>query len=54
MKGESNQQPLEFHNNLSAAYFSSSNYYFSDIMTFEGGSDTLSQKVCNNNQMCVG
>jgi len=54
MTGESNQQPLEFHNYLSAAYFSSSNYYFSDIMTSEGGSHPLSQKVCNNHQMCVG
>jgi len=48
MTGESNKQPLEFHNYLSAAYFHSSNYYFSDIMMFEGGSNTLSQKVCNN------
>lgn len=54
MREESNKQPLEFHNHLSAAYFSSLKYYFSNIMTLEVGSDTLSQKVCNNHQMFVG
>jgi hypothetical protein len=53
MTEESNKQSLEFHNHLSAAYFSSSKFHLSAIMTLEGGNDTLSQKVCNNHQMCV-